>query len=142
MMDIYWPADAHGEADAPPRKRVRHFPWESASLNTKTLLLLITVGISGCNISSNGQLPPHLWSDHKQLTISVQACAQKATSVLSSLGFSSVVRNGNFSYGNLRDNRAAVKCIENQGGSFVYFAVAGSNKESVEKLRNEIAWKF
>jgi hypothetical protein len=53
-----------------------------------------------------------------------------------------VVRNGNFSYGNLGDNRAAVKCIENQGGSFVYFAVAGSNKESVEKLRNEIAWKF
>lgn len=108
----------------------------------KTFLLLITAAISGCNVSSNGQLPPHLWSDHKQLTISVQACAQKATSVLSSLGFSSVVRNGNFSYGNLRDNRAAVKCIENQGGSFVYFAVAGSNKESVEKLRNEIAWKF
>ena len=111
-------------------------------MNTKTLLLLISVVVCGCSKSSEGNLPPQLWSDHKQLMTSVNVCAEKATVILSSLGFSSVVRNGNFSYGNLRGNRAAVKCVENPGGSFVYFAVAGSDKESVERLRNEIAWKF
>lgn len=111
-------------------------------MDKKTFLLLISAALAGCNMSFEGQPPPQLWSDHKQLTTSVNACAEKAASVLSSLGFSSVVRNGNFSYGNLRDNRAAVKCIENQGGSFVYFAVAGADKGAVEKLRNEIAWKF
>lgn len=86
--------------------------------------------------------PPQLWSDHKQLNISLGTCALKAYSALKSLGFSSVVQNGNFSYGNFHSSRAAIKCVANNNGSFVYVAVAGSEKEIVEKLRNELIWKM
>ena len=86
--------------------------------------------------------PPQLWSDHKRLDIPADVCALKGYSALKSLGFTNVVKNGNYSYGNFNDNRAAVKCVEMNGGSFVYMAVAGPKNEVVEKLRNEIAWKF
>jgi ethanolamine utilization microcompartment shell protein EutL len=72
----------------------------------------------------------------------VDACGDRAFKVLTTLGYSAVVRNGNYSYGNLNGNRAAVKCAENSGNSFVYFAVAGPRKEKVEELRNAIARTF
>ena len=40
------------------------------------------------------------------------------------------------------ENRAAVKCVEMGEGSFVYFAVSGPQKETVERLRNQIAQKL
>lgn len=113
--------------------------------------LLSIIIISGCSsmgvnndseISIKKSKPPQLWSEHKILHIAVDVCALKGYSALKSLGFTGVVQNGNFSYGNFNDNRAAVKCVEMNGGSFVYLAVAGPEKKVVEKLRNEIAWKF
>jgi len=41
--------------------------------------------------------PPQLWSDHKQLSISVHACGLKGYGALLALGFSSVVQNGDYS---------------------------------------------
>lgn len=52
------------------------------------------------------------------------------------------ISNDNFTYANHGPNRAAVKRVSMQGGSFVYFAVAGPDKAAVEKLRNETAWKL
>lgn len=86
--------------------------------------------------------PPQLWSDHKRLNIPLPACAEQAFSVLKDLGYSNVVRSGNYSYGNLGQNRAAVKCVEMAEGSFVYFAVAGAQRDVVERLRNQIAGKL
>jgi hypothetical protein len=86
--------------------------------------------------------PPQLWSDHKQLSISVHACGLKGYGALLALGFSSVVQNGDYSYGNFLANRAAVKCVANDKGSFVYVAVAGQHKDIVEKLRNEVMRKM
>lgn len=86
--------------------------------------------------------PPQLWSDHKQLSISVGTCSLKGYAALVSLGFSSVVQNGNYAYGNFLSNRAAVKCVANDKGSFVYVAIAGQHKEVVEKLRNELIRKM
>ena len=115
------------------------------------MLLLITIIISGCSsvgVNSDSEVtiekskPPQLWSDHKSLNIPVDVCALKGYSALKSLGFTRVVQNGNYSYGNFNDNRAAVKCVELNGGSFVYLAVAGPEETVVEKLRNEIAWKL
>lgn len=62
--------------------------------------------------------------------------------MLHALGFSGVVRNGNFSYGNFDESRAAVKCVDMSQGSFVYFAVASPKKEKAEDLRNRISAKF
>ena len=72
----------------------------------------------------------------------VSLCALKGLSALKSLGFTSVVQNKNFVYGNFHDNRAAVKCVPKGDASFVYLAVAGPDKAIVERLRNELSWKI
>ncbi len=113
-------------------------------LVTFTILLFL----SGCAVKGKSVLivaskkPPQLWSHHKKLNISVTSCALKGYSALKSLGFTSVVQNGNYSYGNFHDNRAAVKCVANNKGSFLYLMVAGPEQEIVEKLRNQLAWKM
>lgn len=86
--------------------------------------------------------PLQLWSGHESLEIPIEVCGDKAFNVLTALGFSSVVRNGNFAYGNFDESRAAVKCVDLPNGSFVYFAVASAKQETAEDLRNRIAWKF
>ena len=114
-------------------------------MKTVTTSLLLLLALSGCSDASrtnSRETVPQLWSDHKQLSVQIDVCATKGEEALTSLGFTGVVRNGAFSYGNLNGNRAAVKCVDVPGGSFVYFSVAGANKEAVEKLRNEIAHKF
>ncbi len=77
-----------------------------------------------------------------RLQIPVSACAARAFKVLETLGYTSVVRNGEYSYGNFNENRAAVSASAREGGSFLYFAVAGPRKEKVEQLRNAIAHTF
>jgi hypothetical protein len=76
------------------------------------------------------------------LEIPVAACGEKASITLTALGFSNVVRNGDYSYGNYQGSRAAVKCVPMPKGSFVYFAVASASKEAAEELRNRISWKL
>ena len=115
------------------------------------ILLLSILIISGCgsieprkNTGIIGKMenPPHLWSFHKVLEVEVKACALKGLSSLKSLGFKRVVQNGSYTYGIFNDNRAAVKCVDLEEKSLVYLAVAGQDKQIVEKLRNELAWKF
>jgi hypothetical protein len=85
---------------------------------------------------------PQLWSHHKLLKETPELCALKGVSILNSLGFKSVVKNGNYVYGNFSNNRAAIKCVKINKQTFVYTAVAGSDVKLVEKLRNEISWKL
>ncbi len=117
----------------------------------KIILLLTVSMLSACSsqatkhdndMTLEKSNPPQLWSFHKSLSISVDVCALKGYSALKSLEFSGVVQNGNYSYGNFNENRAAVKCVEISNGSLVYLAVAGPERDVVEKLRNEIAWKY
>jgi hypothetical protein len=90
--------------------------------------------------SSNLTFPPHLWSHHKSLQVSAETCAGRALAALNAYEFTSVVRNGTYSYGNSGANRAALKCVERgEGSSFVYIAVAGPDKSVVEDLRNKLA---
>ncbi len=85
---------------------------------------------------------PQLWSHHKLLEISADECSSNAQSILDTLGFKSVVKNELYVYGNLKGNRATIKCVAIANNSFVYTAVAGANVKLVEKLRNEISWKL
>ena len=85
---------------------------------------------------------PQLWSGHKVLTLSAEQCAAKGKVVLETMQFGSVMQNGNYVYGNHQQNRAAVKCVPLDNGSFLYVAVAGRQKKAVEALRNEIVWQF
>jgi hypothetical protein len=120
-------------------------------LRTISVLLVSTVStlLGGCAASgtqddtqANSVIPLQLWSDHKALEVPVAVCGEKGFNVLTALGYSNVVRNGNFSYGHIGENRAAVKCVEMPKGSFVYFAVASRDKETAENLRNAIAWQW
>ena len=112
-------------------------------MRTICLALVVTTLTTGCATSGANRAPsapdtstpPQLWSDHKQLDIPIGVCADRGFNVLQALGYSNVVKNGNFSYGNYNENRAAVKCVENGAGSFIYFAVAGPKRDTVEQLR-------
>lgn len=86
--------------------------------------------------------PPQLWSAQKMLSGSPEACADEALEILKALQFISVAKNGTYVYGNLMSNRAAIKCIPNGEGTFVYTVVAGPEKKQVERLRNEIFWRL
>lgn len=88
------------------------------------------------------EVTPHVWSDHKILNVSAEACADKGKLILESLGFIQIVKNGNYVYGNYNNNRAVVKCAPIDGGTFVYVVVAGSQVNAVENLRNEIVQKL
>ena len=85
---------------------------------------------------------PQIWSSHKVLEETPEMCAVKGKSILKSLGFKSVIKNGSFVYGNFNSNRAIIKCVLVSKKTFVYTAVAGADVKLVEKLRNEIAWKL
>lgn len=86
--------------------------------------------------------PPHLWSGHKVVSHSPEECASQGVKILEALSFIGVVRNGSYVYGNLLANRAAIKCVGNGDGTFVYAAVAGPEVRQVERLRNEIVWRL
>jgi len=76
------------------------------------------------------------------LRVSPEICAERGVSTLSALGFKSIVKNGNYVYGNFNKNQSAIKCVDIEDKTFVYLAVAGEKVELVEKLRNDIAWKI
>lgn len=79
-----------------------------------------------------------LWSDHRILALSVGQCATKAEQTLQQLGLTQIVRQQNFVYGNAQAQRVAVKCVPLDKQTFMYVAVAGEQRERVEKLRNQI----
>ena len=112
-------------------------------------LLAASVLFAGCAASgakdqaeSKETTPLQLWSHHKWLELPVAACAEKGFKALTESGFSNIVRNGDYSYGNYQESRAAVKCVEMPKGSFVYFAVASTTKDAAEELRNRISAKM
>ena len=111
------------------------------------ILILTSIIISSCSSSDTikkdelfieKDKPPHLWSHHLNLSVSVEVCALKGNATLSTLGFTNIVQRGFFNYGNFEGYRAVIKCVKQEEKSFVYLAVAGKNKDIVEKLRNEI----
>jgi len=93
-------------------------------------------------ISVAKEYTPQLWSHHQFIEGSPEFCASKGVTILNSLGFKSVVKNGHYVYGNFSNNRAAIKCVKVNTQTFVYMAVAGADVSTVENLRNEIAWKL
>ena len=73
----------------------------------KVNCVIFILFLSGCaSVSSDDKKiiknqPPQLWSTHKELNMDVSLCALEGLSALKSLGFTSVVQNKNFVYGNL-----------------------------------------
>lgn len=107
------------------------------------LMLALAAALSACNPPEAKPVPPQLWSHHKSLDVSPATCAEMARAAFDAAGFTDIVTKDYFTYANHGSNRGAVKCVGLQpAGSFVYFAVAGPDKASVEKLRNQISSKL
>lgn len=106
------------------------------------VIALPAFALAACNGSTPEPPPPQLWSHHKALEVSAEVCAQTARTALTALGFKDLASKDNFTYGNHGSNRAAIKCVAIETGSFVYFAVAGPDKGVVENFRNEISRKL
>jgi len=81
---------------------------------------------------------PQVWSDHKLVTYAPDVCADKGVDILKTQGFTDVIKNNTYVYGNYVNNRAAIKCTEVEEKTFVYAIVAGPDVEIVERLRNDI----
>ena len=82
--------------------------------------------------------PPELWSWFKDLEKSVKACEIQSSFILQNLHFENRTENQYGIYATYRDNSIVVKCIEVGEKSKLWVAVAGSDRDSVEALRNMI----
>ena len=83
--------------------------------------------------------PPELWSWFKDLNKSKEACEIQSSYTLQQLNLENQQENKYGIYGNVRSNKVVVKCISTgQNMSKLMVAVAGSNRDSVELVRNTI----
>lgn len=87
----------------------------------------------------SSEKPPELWSWFKNLNKSKQACEIQSSYILQSIKLENQTENKYGIYGNVKSNRVVVKCIEiSSNKSKLMVAVAGSDRDSVEIVRNKI----
>ena len=102
-------------------------------------VLVFAFLLSSTAMAESVDKPPELWSWIKDLNKSKEACEIQSSFVLRKLNVSNQVENEYGIYGNIKSNRIVVKCISiNEKASKLLVAVAGSNRDSVELVRNEI----
>jgi len=102
-------------------------------------VLVFAFLLSSTAMAESVDKPPELWSWIKDLNKSKEACEIQSSFVLRKLNVSNQVENEYGIYGNVKSNRIVVKCISiNEKASKLLVAVAGSNRDSVELVRNEI----
>lgn len=105
----------------------------------KSFVLLIPLLFSNSLIAHEIDKPPELWSWFKDLKITKEACLTQSFLALSDVGLKNTTQNEYGFYGNIKNNRIVVKCLSaGSNESKVMVAVAGSNRKSVEHLRNNI----
>lgn len=105
----------------------------------KLTVFLLALILSSIAMAESTNKPPELWSWIKDLNKSKEACEIQSSFVLRKLNVSNQVENEYGIYGNVKSNRIVVKCISiNERASKLLVAVAGSNRDSVELIRNEI----
>ena len=127
----------------PPRdcpSRLADCKTPAGSQNLVALVATIALTLAASPISaSEPKEPPHLWSWIKDLNKSREACEIQSAYALRKLKLSSQVENDYGIYGTVKGNRVVVKCIAiSDTSSKVLVAVAGINKDAVERVRNEI----
>jgi hypothetical protein len=105
----------------------------------KSFLLLIIILFSTSLIAHEIDKPPELWSWFKDIKKPKEACLTQSFLALSEIGLKNTTQNEYGFYGNIKNNRIVVKCLSiGSNESKVMVAVAGSNRKSVEHIRNNI----
>lgn len=104
----------------------------------KKWIIILMLLFSGTGNAHDSNEPPQLWSWFKDLNKSAEACKIQSLFTLEKLGIDNVVENQYGLYGTYQANRIVVKCLSQDKASIVWVAVAGHDRESVERLRNTI----
>ena len=102
----------------------------------KIIILLLLMPFSA--IAHESKQPPELWSWFKDMNKSSEACKIQSSFILEKIGVKNVMQNKQGVYGTFQSNRIVVKCLAKEKNSILWVAVAGSDKDSVELIRNKI----
>jgi len=102
----------------------------------KKILILLLLPFSVLSHESNQ--PPELWSWFKDIDKSSDACKIQSSFILEKIGVKNIIQNKYGVYGSFQTNRIVVKCLPKDTNSMLWVAVAGSDRDSVELIRNKI----
>jgi len=106
-------------------------------VNLKSLLLFLII-LPTASYAHDRIPPPELWSWYKAMNKSSDACKLQSQFILEKIGIQNIVHNEYGVYGTHTSNRIVIKCLPNKEKSLLWVAVAGSDRDSVEILRNKI----
>ena len=107
-------------------------------MSRKYILLIMLISMPAILYAHDSNKPPALGSWFKTLDKSSGACKIQSSFVLQKIGVKNLVENDYGVYGNYKNNRVVVKCLDKNDKSILWVAVAGKDGDSVELLRNEI----
>ena len=102
----------------------------------KKLILFLILPFSAIAHESNK--PPELWSWFKDMNKSSEACKIQSSFILDKIGVKNIKQNEYGVYGIFQSNRIVVKCLPKEKNSILWVAVAGTDRDSVELIRNKI----
>lgn len=102
----------------------------------KRIILLLILPFSVFAHESNK--PPELWSWFKDMNKSSEACKIQSSFILDKIGVKDIKQNEYGVYGVFQSNRIVVKCLPKDKNSILWVAVAGTDRDSVELIRNKI----
>lgn len=105
-------------------------------MNIKILTLLMIFPLT--SFAHESEKPPELWSWFKNMNKSSEACKIQSSFILEKIGVKNVVQNEHGVYGVYASNRIVIKCLSQDTKSILWVAVAGSDRDSVELIRNKI----
>ncbi len=104
----------------------------------KSIVLLISLLLPLSSFAHSSNKAPELWSWFKDMEKSTDACRIQSAYILKKLGIANLVENNYGIYGTLKTNRIVVKCLPVENRSLLWVAVAGTDRDSVELIRNII----
>lgn len=96
--------------------------------------MLLSITANAHNLNK----PPELWSHFKDLNKSAAACKIQSLFILEKIGINNLVESNYGLYGTYRSNRVVVKCVDKGNKSTLWVAIAGTDRDSVELIRNKI----
>lgn len=100
---------------------------------------LLSIILMTSQLAWSADKPPELWSWFKEINKSKEACEIQTSYTLQTLKLSNKTENKHGIYGHVKSNSVVVKCIKiSDNKSMIMVAVAGSDRDSVEIVRNNI----
>ena len=103
----------------------------------KMVFVYLLLAYSSLSLAHDDK-PPALWSWHKDLNKSVEACRIQSTFKVKDMGAKNVVVKDYGVFSTFRNNRISTKCVKRGEGSRLWVMVAGYNNDVVELIRNRL----